>query len=59
MQLPLLDLKTPFIYQLLPVLIETLGDTFKELEAQEALISKVILEEEQSFLRTLEKGINL
>jgi len=54
-----LGLKDPFIHQLIPVLIETLGDTFEELGAQKELISKVILEEEQSFLRTLAKGIEL
>ena len=54
-----LNLKEPFIYKLLPALIETLGETFIELEKQKDLISKVIHEEEKSFLYTLEKGILL
>ena len=54
-----LDLKEPFMYQLLTPLIETLGGTFSELEAQKTLISKVIKEEEASFLHTLERGIQL
>ena len=54
-----LDLKEPFMYQILTPLIETLGGTFSELEAQKTLISKVIKEEEASFLNTLERGIQL
>ena len=51
--------KEPFIYKLLPVLIQEMGATYPELEAQKVLISKVIKEEEDSFLRTLETGIRL
>jgi alanyl-tRNA synthetase len=54
-----LDLKEPFMYQLVEPLIATLGLTFNELEAQKTLISKVIREEEASFLNTLDKGIQL
>ena len=54
-----LDLKEPFMYQLVNPLIATLGSTFDELAAQKTLISKVIKEEEASFLNTLEKGIQL
>ena len=48
-----------FMYKLLPVLIENMGEAYPELEAQRELISKVIKEEEDSFLRTLETGIRL
>lgn len=52
-----LSLKEPFIYRLVPALAHYMGTSFPELKAQEKLIIKVILEEEQSFLRTLEQGI--
>ena len=48
-----------FMYSLLPVLIETMGDAYPELVAQKTLIEKVIKEEAESFLRTLETGIRL
>lgn len=48
-----------FMYSLLPVLIETMGDAYPELISQKTLIEKVIKEEEESFLRTLETGIRL
>ncbi|MCD8136069.1 MAG: alanine--tRNA ligase [Parabacteroides gordonii] len=48
-----------FMYGLLPVLIETMGDAYPELVTQKTLIEKVIKEEEESFLRTLETGIRL
>ena len=51
--------KEAFLYKLLPVLIETMGDAYPELEAQRELIVRVIKEEEESFLRTLETGIRL
>ena len=54
-----LDRKEAFMYKLLPVLIETMGDSYPELIAQKTLIEKVIKEEEESFLRTLETGIRL
>ncbi|MFO7659056.1 MAG: alanine--tRNA ligase [Bacteroidales bacterium] len=49
----------PVICRLVPVLVETMGGAFPELKAQQLLIEKVIKEEEQSFLRTLETGIKL
>ena len=49
--------KDAFLYKLIPVLIETMGDAYPELIAQQELIVKVIKEEEDSFLRTLENGI--
>ncbi len=54
-----LDRKEAFMYKLLPVLIETMGEAYPELIAQKELIGKVIKEEEESFLRTLETGIRL
>ncbi len=54
-----LDLKEPFIYQLVPVLGEIMGDTFPEIVKQKSLITNVIKEEEQSFLKTLEQGLIL
>ena len=54
-----LDRKEAFMYKLLPVLIETMGDAYPELIAQKTLIEKVIKEEDESFLRTLETGIRL
>ena len=48
-----------FMYSLLPVLIETMGDAYPELIAGRELIAKVMCEEEESFLRTLETGIRL
>ncbi len=51
--------KEAFMYRLLPVLIREMGATYPELEAQKVLISRVMKEEEDSFLRTLETGIRL
>ena len=51
--------KEAFIYRLLPVLIREMGATYPELEGQRELITKVMKEEEESFLRTLETGIKL
>ncbi len=54
-----LDQKQPFINELVPVLASTMGDSFPELQSQQELIQKVIREEEQSFLTTLETGMRL
>src|ERR1019366_813844 len=53
-----LNLKEPFMYQLVPVLANQMGQAFPELISQKVLIEKVIKEEEISFFRTLEKGID-
>jgi alanyl-tRNA synthetase len=52
-----LNVKEPFINELVAVLVEQMGEFFPELEAQQDIITKVIREEEDSFLRTLAKGI--
>jgi alanyl-tRNA synthetase len=54
-----LGLKEPFMCQLVPVLAEEMGDFFPEIKSGQTLVSKVIREEEESFLRTLDKGIQL
>lgn len=54
-----LNQKEPFMHTLVPALVETMGGTFPELEAQQGLIQRVIREEEQSFLSTLDTGIRL
>ncbi len=51
--------KEAFLYKLLPTLIDNMGTAYPELGAQKTLIEKVIIEEEESFLRTLETGIKL
>ncbi|MGE0090265.1 MAG: alanine--tRNA ligase [Bacteroidales bacterium] len=54
-----LNFKVPTINKLVPVLVENMGEAYPELKAQQTLIEKVITEEEQSFLHTLETGIKL
>lgn len=54
-----LNMHEAFMYKLVPTLIEVMGDAYPELEAQQTLIERVINEEENSFLRTLETGIRL
>ena len=51
--------RAAFMYKLLPILNESMGDAYPELVAQKTLIEKVIKEEEESFLHTLETGIQL
>jgi alanyl-tRNA synthetase len=52
-----LDLKSPFLYLLVPVLAEKFGEFFPEVKSQQDFIAKVIHEEELAFLRTLDKGL--
>ena len=51
--------KEAFIYKLVPTLVEEMGEAFPEIAAQQKLVMKVMQEEENSFLRTLENGIRL
>ena len=52
-----LDAKEPFMCHLVSVLVDNMGEQFKELSSQTDLIERVIKEEETSFLKTLDKGI--
>ncbi len=52
-----LDVKEPVLYRMAPILAEEFSDVFPELKAQIDFVVKVILEEEKSFLRTLESGL--
>jgi len=54
-----LDLRDPFIYTLVDVLAKEMGTFFPEIKSSKELVAKVIKEEEESFLRTLDKGIAL
>ncbi|OCB78099.1 alanine--tRNA ligase [Flavobacterium crassostreae] len=54
-----LDTKEPFIYQLVAVLAEQMGAFFPEIKSQQNLVTNVIREEEASFLRTLDQGLQL
>jgi len=53
-----LDTKEPFIYKLVEVLAHQMGEFFPEIKSQQNLVTNVIREEEASFLRTLEQGLN-
>ncbi|MFH2095866.1 MAG: alanine--tRNA ligase [Bacteroidota bacterium] len=54
-----LNLKEPFIFRLVPVLIHQMGDAYPELKSQKMLIEQVIKEEEASFHKTLATGLKL
>ena len=54
-----LDQKSAFMYKLVPVLVQEMGGAYPELKAQQELITRVMKQEEDSFLRTLDKGIQL
>jgi alanyl-tRNA synthetase len=54
-----LNKKEPFIYELTDVLSRQMGDVFPEIRSQQSLVTNVIREEETSFLRTLDQGLQL
>jgi alanyl-tRNA synthetase len=54
-----LGFRKPFIHQLVKVLADSMGHVFPELIKQQELVRRVIMEEEDSFLRTLETGIRM
>ena len=54
-----LGVDEPFLCRLVPVLVKEMGDAFPELVRTQDLVTKVIKEEEDSFLRTLDKGIKM
>ena len=51
--------KEATLYKLVPTLVETMGGAYPELKAQQELVTKVIKEEEEGFLKTLATGINM
>ena len=54
-----LNLKEPFMYRLIPTLVESMGRHYTELVAQQELITRVTKQEESAFLRTLSTGIEM
>ena len=52
-----LDYKQPLLHQLMPLLAEQFAQVFPELKHQLDFVSKVVKEEEEAFLRTLDKGL--
>lgn len=52
-----LQCREPFLYSMVPTLVEQMGEQFPELQKQSELIQRIIMEEEQAFLRTLANGI--
>ncbi len=54
-----LDVKEPMLFKLIPLIAEQFKNVFPELEKQKDFVTKVVHEEEQNFLRTLDKGLGL
>ena len=54
-----LQQREAFLYKLIPQLVDDMGEAYPEIKLQSTLITKVLKEEEEAFLRTLEKGIAL
>jgi alanyl-tRNA synthetase len=53
-----LGIKEPFMYKMVPLLVENFGEVFPEIAAQGDFVSQTLLSEERGFLRTLEGGLN-
>jgi alanyl-tRNA synthetase len=54
-----INLKEPFLYKLVDILVETMGDVFPEIAEKKEYVKKVIRAEEESFNVTLDRGIEL
>ena len=54
-----LDYKQPLLHQLLPVIAKQFGSVFPELNAQLGFVAKVVQEEEEAFLKTVDKGLSM
>ncbi len=54
-----INLSEPFLYQLVDVLVQTMGDVFPEIKEKQEYVKKVIKGEEESFNATLDRGIEL
>ena len=54
-----MGVKDPLLYKLVPAVVETLGDAFPELTKNAKHVAQIILEEEESFLKTLDRGLEL
>jgi alanyl-tRNA synthetase len=54
-----LDTTKPFLHELVPTVVKVMGGAFPELKSKPADVARVILDEEKSFLRTLDRGIKL
>ena len=54
-----LDMKDALLYRLVPVLVDQMGQAYPEIAKQQELIARVIKEEEEAFLKTLDRGIKL
>lgn len=52
-----LHIKEPYLHRLVSLVIDYYSDVFPELQEQEAFITRILLEEEKSFLNTLEQGL--
>ncbi|HEY7428319.1 MAG TPA: alanine--tRNA ligase [Gemmataceae bacterium] len=53
------DLREPFVYKLVPVVVEQMGEAFPELKVSPERVQEIIRGEESDFLRTLERGLSL